>query len=526
MNAHDPNPSTALCTCEPLESRRLLSSVRFAVIGDFGSGETPEADVAQQIQTWDPDLILTVGDNNYPSGSQATIDAHLGQYYHQYIYPYRGEYGDGSPDATNHFVPPLGNHDWYTAGAKPYLNYFALPGNERYYTFTVGPVQFFAVDSDPNEPDLYYVNDEDSTEDSPQGQWLQQALAESTAPWKIVYFHHAPYSSGTVHGPSAWMQWPFKAWGATAVLAGHEHHYERLSIDGLPYFVDGSGGDDLYKFGDPAPGSQVRYNGDFGAMLVTASDSDIVFQFITRTGKTIDTYAINADSSLPSPWVSSDVGPVLRPGSATYASGRFTLQGSGQDIWKTRDAFQFTYQTLTGNGQIIARVRSIEPTNPWAKAGVMIRQNLRADSPNAAMLLTPAGDALFQKRATRQARTTARSIPDITAPYWVKLVRTGNQFAGYVSQLGKRWTLVGQATLDMSDNVYVGLAVTARKRTRLNTAVFDKVRIAAAPAPLPILATSSRKAFPSPLRASPQSPVYAPLFATALLSQDSKSPLH
>jgi hypothetical protein len=156
----------------------------------------------------------------------------------------------------------------------------------------------------------------------------------------------------------------------------------------------------------------------------------------------------------------------------------------------------------------------------------MIRQNLRADSPNAAMFLTPAGDTLFQKRATRQARTTSQTMPNITAPYWVKLVRTGNQFAGYVSRLGRQWTLIGQTTLDMPNSVYVGLAVTARKRTRLNTAIFDKVRVAATAAQLPILATSYLKTVPSPFSANPQGRVYSPLFATALLSQDPQSHLH
>ena len=96
---------------------------------------------------------------------------------------------------TNNFYPILGNHDWLTTIGqlpKPYLDYFSLPGNERYYDFIRGPVHFFAVDSDINEPDGI-------TSNSIQGQWLQSALSASTSPWNVVYLHHSPYSSG-LHG--------------------------------------------------------------------------------------------------------------------------------------------------------------------------------------------------------------------------------------------------------------------------------------------------------------------------------------
>jgi tartrate-resistant acid phosphatase type 5 len=254
--------------------------LRFAVIGDFGVADTPTAEVAALVQSWLPDLVITVGDNNYPDGSASTIDDNIGQFYHQFISPYRGTYGPGA--ATNKFFPSLGNHDWETTGAKPYLDYFTLPGNERYYDFVRGPVQFFALDSDPREPDGI-------TATSRQGTWLQNTLAASKSRWRLVYFHHAAYSSGD-HGNTADMQWPFGSWGATVVLAGHDHDYERIHVDGLPYFVNGAGGNRLYDFHTPVAGSRVRYNADQGAMLVEASDRTIVYRFINRKGKLIDSY--------------------------------------------------------------------------------------------------------------------------------------------------------------------------------------------------------------------------------------------
>ncbi len=272
---------TATLTPAPSETPAPLQ-VRFGVIGDFGSGDKPESDVAALVHNWNPDIIITVGDNNYPSGSKATIDANIGQYYRDFIQPYSGSYGPGSE--VNRFFPTLGNHDWSTPGAKPYLDYFHLPGNERYYDFVWGPVHFFAIDSDENEPDGV-------SQTSVQAKWLEQAMAGSTSRWNVVYFHYPPYSSGQ-HGSIMWMRWPFAAWGADAVLSGHDHSYERLIVDGLVYFVNGSGGGGLYNYNEILPESQKRYNNNFGAMLVTATETVMKFEFFNRVGTAVDTYEL------------------------------------------------------------------------------------------------------------------------------------------------------------------------------------------------------------------------------------------
>src|ERR1041385_3886659 len=105
-------------------------SIRFAVIGDYGFAGQPELDVSNLVKSWNPDFVITTGDNNYENGAASTIDQNIGQYYHEFISPYTGAYGSG--DTVNRFFPSLGNHDWVTTGATPYLNYFTLPGNERY----------------------------------------------------------------------------------------------------------------------------------------------------------------------------------------------------------------------------------------------------------------------------------------------------------------------------------------------------------------------------------------------------------
>ena len=277
-----PSPSSREIAFFPLMFKEAGNyfDLRFAVIGDYGSGKQPEADVAALVKSWNPELIITTGDNNYPDGAADTIDENIGQFFHEFISPYKGSYGEGAQ--VNRFFPSLGNHDWHSTGAQPYLDYFTLPGNERYYDFTWGPVHFFVLDSDSDEPDGV-------DRDSVQAAWLQSQLANSKYPWKIVYMHHPPYSSGE-HGDVDRMQWPFAEWGADVVISGHDHTYERISRDGILYFVNGLGGASRYLFHDIVEGSQVRYNEDHGAMLVEVSGDVMHFQFINRQGSVIDDF--------------------------------------------------------------------------------------------------------------------------------------------------------------------------------------------------------------------------------------------
>lgn len=187
---------------------------------------------------------------------------------------------------------------------------------------------------------------------------------------------------------------------------------------------------------------------------------------------------ISTDTTLPSPWSTSDIGEVGTTGSASYASSTFSVSGSGSDIWNTADEFRYVYQTLSGDGEIVAEVNSLTNTNGWAKAGVMFRETLDSGSINAAMLVTPSKGVSFQKRTTTSGTSSYTGVSGQTAPKWLKMKRVGNVFSAYYSADGTTWTQAGSSTtISMASSVYVGLCVTSHVDATLCTASIDNVSV-------------------------------------------------
>jgi len=180
---------------------------------------------------------------------------------------------------------------------------------------------------------------------------------------------------------------------------------------------------------------------------------------------------------LPPPWDDQDIGSPALSGDATYSTGTFTLVGSGADIWNNADAFHFAYRPLNGDGTVVARVTSVQNTDPWAKAGVMIRESLAAGSKHAFMAITPGNGAAFQRRTATDGASVNTAGAVVTAPYWVRLVRAGTLFTASQSADGVTWTTVGSETISMTTSVYVGLALTAHNNAVLNTSSFTDVSV-------------------------------------------------
>jgi hypothetical protein len=279
--------------------------LEFAVIGDFGIGTADELAVANMVKAWKPEFIITTGDNWYgQTHTFADIDLKIGQYYHEYLVNYTGIYGAGSP--TKRFIATIGNHERDPDERLPIHNaYLSLPAD--YYRWGWKDlIEVFVVDSGYNNSNtLAGMRQADgNTVGSVQALWLQNALASSTARWKIVTFHHPAYSSYVSASPTDQMdpdgflsypalRWPFAAWGADLVLNGHVHSYERFEIDGIPYIVNGIGGAERRQFsGAVEDGSVIQYDNNFGAQRCSATRNTLTLKLITVSGSLRDTITL------------------------------------------------------------------------------------------------------------------------------------------------------------------------------------------------------------------------------------------
>jgi len=180
--------------------------------------------------------------------------------------------------------------------------------------------------------------------------------------------------------------------------------------------------------------------------------------------------------SLPSGWTSEDLGDVGLAGSVSIAGGAVQVQGAGADIWGTADAFHFVSRTLSGDGDIIARVASVSGTNDWTKAGVMMRMTFDVGSPHAFMLVSLKNKLAFQRRTVAGGDSTSTAVAG-AAPAWVRLTRQGTLIIASRSQDGVNWTEVGRDTLSIDGSVEIGLAVTSHDASQLATAVFDNIQV-------------------------------------------------
>ena len=189
-------------------------------------------------------------------------------------------------------------------------------------------------------------------------------------------------------------------------------------------------------------------------------------------------------SASPQVWAGLDIGAVGAAGSTSQSGDLITVIGAGSDIYGTADAFQFTPQLVSGDCDIRTLVTSVGNTDPWAKAGVMIRETLDPAAKNIAMVMSSGNGAEIQYRSSSGGSTSYAQSTGKTAPYWVRLTRTGSTFTGYMSPDGTNWTVLGGTqTISMNTNTYVGLAVTSHNYGTLCTATFTRVSLVSLPSP-------------------------------------------
>lgn len=177
-------------------------------------------------------------------------------------------------------------------------------------------------------------------------------------------------------------------------------------------------------------------------------------------------------------WKSIDIGMVGAAGSSVQSGKNLLIRGSGADIWDRADEFHYVYQTLNGNGSIMARVEAMDNTTAWAKAGLMFRESLDADSRQVIAFMSPEEGIALQGRSSTGGTTEGFfNQTGLVAPCWLKLERAGNLFTAYYSSDGKTWSTLGSTTVAMATDITIGLAVSSHTDGVLCNAVFSHVEV-------------------------------------------------
>ena len=197
----------------------------------------------------------------------------------------------------------------------------------------------------------------------------------------------------------------------------------------------------------------------------------------------VETFSVPPPRAPGSGWLDVDVGGVGVPGRSVLNGPEVQVSGSGVDIWDVSDQFHFRTESLTGDGAIIARVTSAGNTHPWAKAGLMFREDIAPGSRTVMALVTPGSHLGTQVRDASGITTTFQDAGWAGAPIWLMLARSGNLFASYRSDDGSHWTPMGSATVVMPATIHLGLAVSSHDNTRLNTGLFTGVELVGVPPP-------------------------------------------
>lgn len=197
--------------------------------------------------------------------------------------------------------------------------------------------------------------------------------------------------------------------------------------------------------------------------------------------------------ALLSPWQKAEIGNTRKAGTAGYRNGVFGLESSSYDIWGNEDGLNFIYQTLAGDGEIVARVTSMNNPTEWSKAGLMMRETLSANSKHFMLVKTPSNNYAPQMRPETGGGSlhnpTGTKIEGYYNRYeWIKLVRSGNEFKSYCSLNGiSNWILLSTYTIPMNNTIYVGMCAGAGTDAEATKVTFESAKVTQAQTQAPSL---------------------------------------
>ena len=197
--------------------------------------------------------------------------------------------------------------------------------------------------------------------------------------------------------------------------------------------------------------------------------------FLTdREDAAVDEFG-RGEAELPGPWASEDVGSVRYAGGVTYRARIFRVKSSGTNALGDADACHFVFKPVSGTSELVARVSRVQLTDPWARAGLMMRESLAAGSRNVFLSATAARGGVFQWRERLGEETSVTLERRLSAPCWLKLKREGSTFTALWSRNGVQWAVVDRLTMTATTDLYVGMAVASVRESVLNESVFEDV---------------------------------------------------
>ena len=462
--------------------------------------------------TWD----RTDGCRLYFNGLQADFQAHTGNIADLAVIRLgrpagNFRYHDGLLDDVrlfDHAITAEQVNEIMTKGEDPLKAGAPSPGNGSVAALTVAETLTWSAGEGASQHDVYFGADADAVADAD--------TSDTTGTYRGL-------QSGTTYTPPEGVEWgggPYywridennndgtvtkgKVWTFTVADFVLVDDFEAYNIgDNEIWFAwnDGLGA------GTPDVEPYVPGNGT-GAMVGDDSTNSYTEETIVHGGKQSMPYWYDNNKqgfnnyseakltlTAPRDWAEEGVAELslwFRGYPASVSSfvedpvGTYTMTASGADIWYQADEFHFAYKTLTGIGSIQVQVLSVDNTNVWAKAGVMIRETLEPGSVHATMVVTPAQGVSFQRRTVTDDSSSNTDTGAIVAPYWVKIERdiAGN-FTASSSTNGSTWTMQGTPeNIPMGSNVYIGLAVTSHDAALTCQAVFSNVTTTGSVSPL------------------------------------------
>lgn len=243
-----------------------------ATIGDYGSGKPASFDVRDLVDAENAHAVVTLGDNIYYETGFATL---VGALYDKWL-------------TGGTFFPATGNHDYREGrGIALFDRFFGFLGGHRWYSVSIGPVDFFMLDSHQalHHPDVFDA----------QRQWLERATQQSQATWKVVVTHHPPHSARSRSQHE--FRFPYDQWGVSMVMSGHDHTMQHLVVDDVNYVVNGVGGGSLHYFEEVLEGTEFRLADHYGAVMLDVSPGSLNVRFVTVDTGVVHEFAVPAPTS-------------------------------------------------------------------------------------------------------------------------------------------------------------------------------------------------------------------------------------